>query len=126
MKAGDDGILFKEMQKTALKQTAELLEGKIVKIEESDSAGLEALRIFFTNGLFISVIRGQFAQGNEDKPYEISIRKYGITSEFVDLFDVEDSGDEVLGYCDVKKVQYYIFKVAAVSGYEATRLRGTE
>ena len=73
------------------------------------------MSIFFKNGIILSVISGEFAQGGENTPYEIGIID-GRTKagDFMpEIFDVNDIGDDVLGFQTADDVVYYIEKIKA-------------
>jgi len=77
--------------------------------DKSDSSFKRTL-IEFKNGYAISIIQGEYAYCGPDE-YEIAL----INDKDVmdgSLFDEEDKGDTVLGYCDKEKVIHYLKKLA--------------
>jgi hypothetical protein len=70
-------------------------------------------RIKFKNGYQLSVVQGDYSYGGDDNLFEIApFTKEGSMTD--ELFDEEDSGDTVLGYCDIEKVNHYILKISSL------------
>ncbi len=82
----------------------------IDSIQDFSDETFNRARVFFKNGLLLSVVFGQYSFGGNEGLFEIAVldKNGNFKPEY---FDGEDQGDQVLGYCDVKKVQYYIDKI---------------
>ena len=92
--------------------------GKISCFDGSSDALGKRLLITFKNGLKLSIVRGQYTYGGRKGLFEIAV--FNTTREFMpELFDVEDQGDDVLGYLTLDRVNYYLAKIA---NYEVTNV----
>jgi len=68
------------------------------------------MRVEFKNGHQLSIIYGLCTYGVDSGLFEIAI--FDKVGEFDgSLFDEEDKGDDVLGYCDKEKVEHYVNKI---------------
>ncbi|MDD1626887.1 MAG: hypothetical protein LUQ26_05340 [Methylococcaceae bacterium] len=76
-----------------------------VKDDSDDS--YKRIRIHFKNGMQLSVVRGPYSYGGEQGLFEIAALDRN-DDWFPELWDEEDAGDCVLGYCDIDKVNHYI------------------
>ena len=85
---------------------------QITNIENRSDPYISRLRIYFKNGLQLSVIQGAYTYGSESNLFEIAIMDwYGEMSDL--LWDEEDDRDNtVCGHCSVEKVHHYIKKVS--------------
>ena len=73
------------------------------------------LRVFFTNGYALSIIYGQYTYGVEEGLFEIA--PINLEGELDgSLFDEDDQGDNVLGHCDIEKLNHYMRKLAYLPG----------
>ena len=81
----------------------------VEKEEDKSDSLMERVRIEFKNGYSVSIIQGEYAYCGPDS-YEIAL----FDGDVMDgsLFDEEDQGDDVLGYCDREKVIHYLKKLA--------------
>jgi hypothetical protein len=79
-------------------------------IEDKSDETTKRIRVTFKNGLGLSVIQGEFSYGGDTGLYEIAPvnEEGGLDGSY---FDDEDFGDDVCGYCDIKKVNHYINKL---------------
>lgn len=59
-------------------------------------------KMFFPNGYGISVIAGKYAYSNNENPYECAVLK-GNSEKWNLTYDTPIT-DDVIGYCDEKKV----------------------
>jgi len=103
------------------------LKDKIVEIKDLTSPGVSELhvhathraRVVFTNGYALSIIRGEYTHGGDEGLYEIA--PMGLNGHLDgNLLDEEDQGDDVLGWCDEAKVNYYITKLANLPKQETS------
>ena len=88
--------------------TSELI--LIRSIEDRSDKHIKRMRITFTNGLILSIIQWEHTYGGHQSLFEIAI----IDSEghwCPELYDEDDQGDDILGYCSVEKVKHYINKI---------------
>lgn len=94
-----------------LEQTQTLsLTNPIDRIEDKSCSIMDRMRIYFKNGTSLSVIQGEYSYGGPEGLFEIAI--FSPDGEMNgDMFDDEDKGDDVLGYCSAEKVKYYINKL---------------
>jgi len=76
--------------------------------------------VAFKNGYGLSIVQGNYTYGGQEGLFEIAPMRTGATNEkwLTNVFDPGDTGDEVLGYCTVERVQYYLHKVANLVGNE--------
>jgi hypothetical protein len=82
----------------------------IEKIEDLSDDFITRMRIVFKNNKQLSIVKGFSTYGNNQGLFEIA--PFNENEEMDgSLFDEEDKGDNVLGYCDVEKVYYYIKKI---------------
>lgn len=82
----------------------------IDRIENKSDPSLQMtrMRIFFKNGLGLSVVQGPYSYGGDKGLFEI-MPSGGEDDQ--SLFDEEDEGDTVLGYLTAERVKYYINKI---------------
>ncbi len=81
-------------------------------VDMSDSI-MNRVRVNFKNGYGLSIIRGEYSYGGGDGLFEIApINKDGELDGR--LFDDDESGDSVLGYCDINKLNHYINKLGNI------------
>lgn len=82
----------------------------IERLEDDSDELIKRIRIHFKNGYQLSVIFGFGTYGKDENLMEIAI--FDWDGEFCPhLFDVEDTDEDVLGYCDKPKVSHYIDKI---------------
>ena len=82
----------------------------VKEVENLSDELFTRMRILFHNGLGLSIIRGFYSYGGREGLYEISpCNSHGDMDG--SYFDDGDSGDDVCGWCDVKKVLYYVDKI---------------
>jgi hypothetical protein len=82
----------------------------IESVEDRSDENIKRMLITFKNGYKLSIIRGMGTYGAESGLFEIApMNNSGKFNK--SLFDKNDRGDNVLGYCDVKKVELYIYKI---------------
>lgn len=87
------------------------IEQLVAEIEDRSNEIMKRVRITFKNGYGLSIIRGQYSYGDYAGLFEIA--PININRELDgSLFDEDDQGDDVLGYCTPEKVTYYISKLA--------------
>jgi hypothetical protein len=93
---------------------------QIQEIEDQSDEFINRARVIFKNGLWLSIIMGrpggimglnptygvEIAAGQEDPKHD------GHWFFRHDLYLEEDSGDQVIGYCDREKVEKYMQIVA--------------
>lgn len=85
----------------------------IDKVEDHSDALFKRAKVYFKNGMALSVVRGEWSYGGKEGLFEIA--PISSTGEFDgDLFDDDDKGGDVLGYCDVAKVNHYIAKLGTM------------
>lgn len=83
----------------------------IQKTEDFSDSLTARLRITFTNGYALSVIKGEFTYGSDQGLFEIApLNLEGKLDG--SLFDEADQGDDVLGYCTAAQVGHYIEKLS--------------
>ena len=83
----------------------------IIKADDNSDSTTKRLCLTFNNGYMLSIIRGEYSYGGESGLFEIAPMK--ADGEWApELFDEEDKGDDVLGWCSVERVSYYINKVS--------------
>lgn len=97
---------------TEAKKFAKELGGGILD-NMFDSLNMARMRIVFKNDFQLSVIRGQRSHGGEQGLFEIMIIN-PLGSKEYSLFDESDQGGEVLGYCSIERVRYYIDKIGKI------------
>ena len=84
----------------------------ITKIEDRSDTYMQRLRITFTNGYGLSIIRGEHSYGNE---FGVEIAPFNPQGKLDgSLFDEDDQGDDVLGWCDQTKVNHYLTKLSSL------------
>jgi hypothetical protein len=82
----------------------------IESVEDRSDENIKRMLITFKNGYKLSIIRGMGTYGSESGLFEIApMNNSGKFNK--SLFDKDDRDDNVLGYCDVKKVELYIYKI---------------
>lgn len=82
-------------------------------VEDRSDDNTKRARVFFKNGLELSVIRGVWSYGGDEGLFEIA--PFNIQGEMDgSMFDDEDAGDDVCGYCTPEKVQHYIKKIGSM------------
>lgn len=80
-------------------------------VEDKSDSHTNRLRLHFKNGYQLSVVIGELTYGGDDGLFEIA--PFNSDNEMDGrLFDVDDQGDNVLGYLTIARVSYYINKVA--------------
>ena len=80
-------------------------------VENQSDSLVRRLRIHFKNGCQLSIVRGMYTIGVEQGLFEIAaFNQEGKMDD--SLFDEIDQGGDVLGYCDLNKVSYYIDKIS--------------
>lgn len=80
------------------------------KIVDISDQLIARVRIIFKNGHQLSIISCKLMDGARNGFFEIA--PFDKHAEFdQSLFDIEDQGDDILGYCDVERVKYYIQKI---------------
>jgi len=78
--------------------------------EDKSSMGMNRVKMHFKNGYALSIIHGSFAYC-DGETFEIA--PFNKNDELDGrLFDEDDRGDDVLGYCTLEKVSHYIKKLA--------------
>ena len=83
----------------------------IDRIEDKSCSLMNRVRVYFKNGISLSVIQGEYSHGGDEGLFEIAI--FSPDGEMNgDLFDEYDRGDDVLGYCSAEKVKHYINKLS--------------
>ena len=82
----------------------------IKSITDKSDELTDRMRIEFKNGYQLSIIRGYVSYGYKSGLFEIApFNKNGDMDG--NLFDDNDKGDDVLGYCNKEKVEYYVNKI---------------
>lgn len=85
----------------------------IESIEDMSDELMARARVKLKNGYELSVIRGQYSYGGEQGLFEIA--PFNLKGEMDgSLFDEDDQGDDVCGYCDVEKVNHYLKKLGTL------------
>ena len=83
----------------------------IIKAEDKSESNMDRLTLTFANGYMLSIIRGEYSYGGSSGLFEIAPMK--VNGDWApELFDEKDKGDDVLGWCSVERVSYYINKVS--------------
>lgn len=83
----------------------------IAKAEDMSNEYINRVRVTFTNGYGLSIIRGDGTYGACDGLFEIA--PVNLEDELDgSLFDEDDQSDDVLGWCDIDKVNHYMSKLA--------------
>lgn len=83
----------------------------ISKVEDLSNEYLDRVRVTFANRYSLSIIRGEGSYGGSDGYFEIApLDQEGHMDG--SLFDEDDQGDDVLGWCDLNKVNHYMRKLA--------------
>lgn len=82
----------------------------IKNVEDLSDGYTQKVRVYFENGLSLSVIRGKYTYGGSKGLFEIAILD-SDGSFRRDMLEPEDQVDDVLGWCSVEKVRLYIRKV---------------
>ncbi|GEK52372.1 hypothetical protein [Vreelandella venusta] len=72
---------------------------------------MRRIRVEFTNGYALSIINGEYSYGADKGLFEIAPINQQDELDG-SLFDEEDQGDDVLGHCDIDKLNHYIRKLA--------------
>ena len=94
-------------------QKLQLLGHNVVRVVDNSDEYMQRALIVFKNGLELSIIAGDGAYGNEANPFEIApINTQGALDG--SFFDEEDQWDDVLGYVNLDKINYYIAKMGAL------------
>lgn len=83
----------------------------IAKLEDLSHSLAQRVRVTFTNGYALSIIQGPYSYGGPEGLYEIAPINKSLELDG-SLFDEEDLGDDVLGYCTLERVRYYMNKLA--------------
>ena len=85
----------------------------IEKIVDMSDPIMHRARVKLKNGYELSIIFGAYSYGVDQGLYEIApFNKMGEMDG--SLFDTEDQGDNVRGYCNVEKVKYYLKKIGSL------------
>ena len=85
----------------------------IKSIEDKSEGEFKRIRIHFNNGCQLSIVRGNGTYGFNNGLFEIApLNKDGKIDG--SLFDKEDQDEDVLGYCDEDKINYYINKIGDI------------
>lgn len=79
-------------------------------IDKSDPL-MRRVCVEFTNGYALSIVQGTYSYGGDQGLYEIAPINPANALDG-SLFDEEDQGDDVLGYCDLEKINHYVRKLA--------------
>jgi len=91
--------------------TTRKLPGVVTSVSNSLYENIQRASVAFSNGYTLSIIRGQYSHGGSEGLYEIAIINPNNEMDG-SLFDEEDQGDDVLGWCTEDKVMHYINKIA--------------
>lgn len=90
----------------------------IAEVKNLSDDRVSRLRLVFKNGYQLSIIRGEFSYGGDQGLFEISpFDLEGCMNG--GLFDEEDQGDDVLGYCNLEKVKYYVNKIGTLPAIQS-------
>lgn len=82
-------------------------------VEDRSDSIMKRLRVYFKNGLGISIIRGEYSYGGEKGLFEIMpLADNNPNFDIEEIFDEEDKGDSVIGHLSIERVFYYIDKIA--------------
>ena len=82
-----------------------------IGVKHNSNAIMDNLTLKFANGYMLSIIRGRYSYGGNSGLFEIAPMRHN--GEWApELFDEEDQQDDVLGWCSVERVTYYINKVS--------------
>lgn len=85
----------------------------IERVEDNSCSYMKRARVYFKNGRSLSVIQGKGSYGGDAGLFEIA--PYSADGEMDgDLFDDDDKGNVVLGWCDAAKVNHYIAKLGTI------------
>ena len=85
----------------------------IKRLSDKSSNDMTRIRVEFKNGLQLSIVQGSWSYGGKEGLFEIGpFNKEGCLDGT--LFDGEDWGDDVLGYCTKEKVIHYINKIGGL------------
>jgi hypothetical protein len=71
-----------------------------------------SLRLEFSNGYALSVIRGEYTYGGQSGLFEIALVNLENQLDGSLLDECDDEGDDVKGWCSLETVMYYIDKMA--------------
>lgn len=83
----------------------------IASVEDRTNSYMDRVRVIFTNGYSLSIIRGDGSYGGPEGLFEIApLHPNGESGG--DLFDEQDQGDDVLGYCGLERINHYMRKLA--------------
>ena len=83
----------------------------VIKADDNSDSTTKRLCLTFNNGYMLSIIRGEYSYGGESGLFEIAPMK--VNGDWApEILDEEDKGDDVLGWCSVERVSYYINKVS--------------
>ena len=86
----------------------------VSNVKDNSDELFKRMLISFKNGYSLSVIKGEYSYGGSEGFYEIAPKnKSGALDG--SLFDDEDKGDDVLGWCDEDRVKYYVNKIGNLS-----------
>ncbi|MGZ8172981.1 MAG: hypothetical protein ACXWT0_03755 [Methylobacter sp.] len=86
----------------------------VMSIDDLSDRQIQRARVIFKNGYGLSIIRGPgLTFGGIEGLFEIA--PFDAEGQIDgSLFDEEDEGGRVLGYCDVEKVQHYLIKIGSI------------
>ncbi len=86
----------------------------ILRVEDRSSGVMNRVRVFFTNGYQLSIVR---EKGIVEGIFELcAYDQDGYVDE--SLFDLKDQSDTVCGKCDPDKVSYYLRKLSNLPARE--------
>ena len=90
-----------------------VITDNVIDVKDTSDAFTKRVRVYFKNGLSLSVVRGSWTYGGDRGLFEIA--PFNKDKEMDgNLLDGECRGDDVLGYCDVDKVNHYIAKIGKI------------
>ena len=83
----------------------------VIRVDDNSDEHTSRLCLTFNNGYMLSIVRGRFSYGGKSGLFEIAPMK--VNGEWApELLDEADQGDDVVGWCSVARVSYYINKVS--------------
>ena len=83
-----------------------IVNDNIAHAYDNSDDSMRRIHITFKNGHTLSIIRGSYSFGGPEGLFE-------IMPDDSSLFDDEDTGDEVLGYLSIERLNYYIEKIGS-------------
>lgn len=87
------------------------LKPLIARTIDNSDPYMNRVRVEFTNGYVLSIVRGDYSYGGDDGLFEIALINQQQELDG-SLFDEGDRVDDVLGYCDLEKINHYVRKLA--------------